>query len=166
MRRTMNYNQRQKLNRKRQDHHEIKEASNSGEALPECQICFGPLTTNTKVKLQCKHDYYCNECMRDWYCKSQVDNRIYVLPIKHSPEYLNFPVYFNDSGVFKCPTCRCEYVVFHSDAKAGLFQPKKVIARYISVMILIETLFILSQMLANSGVLFQKRIKIMSHVQC
>ena len=42
---------------------------------------------------------------------------------------LKFPVYFTDSGVFKCQTCRCEDVAFHSDSKFGLFEPKKVIAK-------------------------------------
>ena len=38
-------------------------------------------------------------------------------------------MYFHDSGVFKCPTCRCEYTLFHSESKAGVFEPKKVIAK-------------------------------------
>ena len=125
MRRKLNYSQRQKRNKKRQDQHEINEAINSGQALPECQICFSPLTTNTKVKLQCKHDYYCTDCMRDWYCKSQHDDTMCILPVMETPGNLEFLVYFNGGGVFKCPTCRCEYVVFHGDVEAGLFQPKK-----------------------------------------
>ena len=67
--------------------------------------------------------------MKDWYCKSQNDNTICLFPVMQTAEILKFPVYFNDSGVFKCPTCRCEYVVFHGDAGAGDFQPKKVIAK-------------------------------------
>jgi len=91
MRRKLNYPPRRKLSNKRQDQQEITEAISNGDELPECQICFIPLTKNTKVKLQCKHEYYCTECVRDWYCKSQVNNRIYVLPVKDSPD-LNLPV--------------------------------------------------------------------------
>ena len=67
--------------------------------------------------------------MRDWYCKSQVNNQVVILPINDSPEFLKFPVYLNNSGVLKCPTCRCEYAPFHSDSKAGVFEPKQVIAK-------------------------------------
>lgn len=129
MRRKLNYQQRRKLNEKRQNQQEINEAISNGDELPECQICFKPLTTSTKIKLQCKHDYYCTDCMREWYCKSQVDNQVVILTINDSPEFFKFPVYFNNSGVLKCPTCRCEYAPFHSGSKAGVFEPKQVIAK-------------------------------------
>ena len=129
MRRKLNYQQRRKLNDKRQDQQEINEAISNGDELPECQICFNPLTTSTKIKLQCKHDYYCKDCMLDWDCKSQVNNQVVLLPINDSPDFLKFPVYFNNSGVLKCPTCRCEYAPFHSESKSGVFEPKQVIAK-------------------------------------
>lgn len=129
MRRKLNYQQRRKLNEKRQNQREINDAISTCDELPECQICFKPLTTSTKVKLQCNHDYYCTDCMTEWYGKSQVDNQVVILTINDSPEFLKFPVYFNNSGVLKCPTCRCEHAPFHRGCKTGVFEPKLVIAR-------------------------------------
>ena len=42
---------------------------------------------------------------------------------------MKFPVFFYDSGILKCPTCRCEYAPINSACKSTIFEPKKVIAK-------------------------------------
>ena len=52
----------------------------------QCPICFEKITLKNKIKLQCNH-YYCRDCIEKWYSKSQVGNKITILPVEDCSEF-------------------------------------------------------------------------------
>ena len=133
MRTKMNSRQRRTFSEKRNHDAEIREALNNDE-LPECQICYTPLTSKTNAKLPCEHDY-CLECLTTWFKKSRLCGGLSLLPIVEKPggtlsgEW-KFPVYFQNCAVFNCPSCRCEHSFLHQGKIPELREyPQKVIAK-------------------------------------
>ena len=132
MRRKLNYQQRRKLNDKRQHQQEIKDAISTCD---ECQICCEPLTSKNIAMLDCKHNNYCKQCLFNW-CGKSCDDEIAVHPVNYpGSDIMRYPVFFNGCGVFTCPICRKEYSFFYPTSSSStassqeLGQPRKVIAK-------------------------------------
>jgi len=60
--------------------------------LEYCPICFENITLKKKFELQCNHDY-CKDCLKIWYNKSQVGNKITSLPVEDGSDFLKFHVF-------------------------------------------------------------------------
>ena len=81
MRTKLNSKQRLRLKQKREHNEKIREALDNDEELPECEICYTLLTSQNKIDLSCEHNFYCLECVENWFKKSRLSSGISLLPI-------------------------------------------------------------------------------------
>ena len=52
----------------------------------QCPICLGKIILKNKIKLECNH-YFCRDCIKQWYSKSQVGSKITILPVEDCSEF-------------------------------------------------------------------------------